>query len=104
MCINMSCEMRHAYVVGQINVKNETLWTEYRSKVSATLAPWNAELVFRGNQVRALSGECPHADIVVIRFPSLANADGWHNSAAYQALIPLRMAAAEVDLISFAAT
>ena len=99
----MSCEMSHAYVVGQINVKNETLWTEYRSKVPATLAPWNAEPVFRGNQVRALSGECPHADIVVIRFASLADADGWHNSAAYQALISLRTEAADVVLTTYEA-
>jgi uncharacterized protein (DUF1330 family) len=37
--------MSRAYVVGQITVKNESLWTEYCSKVPATLAPWNAELV-----------------------------------------------------------
>ena len=78
--------MPHAYIVGQMTVKNETKWTEYRSQVLATLTPFGGELVFRGNQVRALSGECPHADIVVIRFPSLVDADSWHNSAAYQAL------------------
>jgi uncharacterized protein (DUF1330 family) len=95
--------MNQAYVVGQITVKNEALWAEYRSKVPGTLAPWNAELVFRGQQVRALSGECPHADIVVIRFASLADADGWHNSAAYQALIPLRQNAADVVLTTYEA-
>ena len=95
--------MNYAYVVGQITVKNEASWDEYRSKVPATLVPWNAELVFRGNQVRALSGECPHADIVVIRFASLADADGWHNSVAYQALIPLRKEAADVVLTTYEA-
>jgi uncharacterized protein (DUF1330 family) len=95
--------MSHAYVVGQITVKNEALWAEYRSKVPGTLAPWNAELVFRGRQVRALSGECPHADIVVIRFTSLADADDWHNSVAYQALIPLRQDAADVVLTTYEA-
>lgn len=94
---------RHAYVVGHITVKNEAKWAQYRSQVSATLAPWNAELVFRGKQVRALSGECPHADMVLIRFPSLAEADGWFHSAAYQALIPVREAAAEVVLTTYEA-
>ena len=95
--------MSNAYVVGQITAKNEALWSEYRSKVPATLAPWRAELVFRGRQVRALSGECPQADIVVIRFASLADAEGWHQSAAYQALIPLRQEAAEVVLTIYEA-
>lgn len=95
--------MRHAYVVGRMTVKNETKWAEYRGQVLATLTPWFGELVFRGNQVRALTGECPHADIVVIRFPSLAEADGWYNSAAYQALIPLRSEAADVVLTTYEA-
>ena len=95
--------MSNAYVVGQITVKDETLWAEYRSKVPVTLAPWNAELVFRGQQARALSGECPHADIVVIRFASLADADGWYKSEAYQALIPLRQEAAMMILTTYEA-
>ena len=95
--------MSQAYVVGQMTVKNETKWAEYRGQVLATLMPFGGELVFRGNQVRALSGECLHADIVVIRFASLADADGWHNSAAYQALIPLRQEAADVVLTTYKA-
>jgi uncharacterized protein (DUF1330 family) len=95
--------MPHAYIVGQMTVKNETKWTEYRSQVLATLTPFGGELVFRGNQVRALSGECPHADIVVIRFPSLVDADSWHNSAAYQALLPIRQEAADVVLTTYEA-
>jgi uncharacterized protein (DUF1330 family) len=87
-----------------MTVKSPTHWAEYRGQVLATLTPWRGELVFRGNQVKALSGECPHADIVVIRFPSLADADGWHNSAAYQALIPLRQAAADVVLTTYEAS
>jgi uncharacterized protein (DUF1330 family) len=39
--------------------------------------------------------------MVVIRFPSLEAADGWHQSAAYQALIPLRNQAADVVLITY---
>ena len=71
--------------------------------VPATLAPWGAELVFRGRQVAVLSGENPHADIVVIRFPDTAAVDAWFGSPAYQALIPLRQQAAAVVLLSYQA-
>lgn len=93
--------MTHAYVVGQITVKDPIKWVAYRDQVPGTLRPWSAELVFRGQQRAALSGVNPHADIVVIRFPSLAAADGWFMSEAYQALIPLREQAAEVLLTSY---
>ena len=88
--------MSTAYFVGQITVKNEHKWDQYRDRVPATLAPWHAELMFRGQQPHVQSDGCQHLHIVVIRFPSLAHAEGWHHSDAYQALVPLRLEAAEV--------
>jgi uncharacterized protein (DUF1330 family) len=88
--------MSEAYFVGQVTVKNEGKWREYRSKVPETLTPWGAELVFRGKQTHILPGGSSHPHIVVIRFTSLADAQGWHNSDAYQALVPLRLKAADV--------
>lgn len=93
--------MSNAYIVGHITVKNPEKWAEYRSQVPGTLAPWGAELVFRGNLVAVLAGENPHADIVVIRFPDIAAVNGWHSSPAYQALLPLRAEAADMVLLSY---
>ncbi|MDB5881295.1 MAG: hypothetical protein JWP43_1173 [Ramlibacter sp.] len=95
--------MSHAYVVGQVTVKNPAKWDEYRGRVPQTLAPWGAELVFRGKQVAALAGENPHPDIVVIRFPDATAADNWFKSPAYQSLIPLREQAADVLLTAYQA-
>jgi len=96
--------MTMAYVIGHITVKDATKWAEYRARVPATLAPWQAELLFRGERIAVLGGEHRHRDTVVIRFPSAEAVDGWFQSDAYQALIPLRLAAADIDLISFAET
>jgi uncharacterized protein (DUF1330 family) len=93
--------MSHAYLVGQITIKRPEKWAEYTRQVPDTLAPWGAELVFRGKQVAVLSGENTHSDIVVIRFPDMAALNKWFSSAAYQSLIPLRAQAAEVDLLSY---
>jgi uncharacterized protein (DUF1330 family) len=95
------CAMNNAYVVGHLKVKNVDKWAEYRSQVPATLAPWGAELVFRGNQVAALAGENLHPNIVVIRFPDIEAVNGWYSSPAYQSLIPLRQLAAEMELITY---
>ena len=95
--------MSKAYVVGQVTVKNPDKWSEYRSKVPETFGPWGVEPVFRGTQFAALAGSCPHADIVVLRFPSAAAVEGWFASPAYQALIALRDEAADVVLTAYAA-
>ena len=93
--------MSHAYVVGQITVKDADKWAEYRSRVPETLVPWGAEVVFRGKQFAAFSGSCPHPDIVVIRFPEAAAVAGWYASPAYQAIIPLRQQAADMVLLGY---
>ena len=92
-----------AYVVGHITVKNAAQWQQYQASVPATLAPWGAELVFRGQRAAVFSGAMPHADIVVIRFVDEATAEKWFRSDAYQALLPLRAQAADVVLTSYRA-
>ena len=91
-----------ACVIGHITVRDEDKWAQYRAQVPATLAPWGAELLFRGKVDAVLAGEHAHTDTVVIRFPDVATVDAWYASPAYQALIPLRRQAADLVLISFA--
>jgi uncharacterized protein (DUF1330 family) len=93
-----------AYVIGHITVKDPKKWAEYRSKVPATLAPWGAELVLRGIRVNVLAGKHVHTDVVVIRFPNTDSAVKWYSSQAYQALIPIRTQAADMDLVIYEST
>jgi uncharacterized protein (DUF1330 family) len=92
-----------AYVIGNISIKDPAKWARYRSQLPATLTPWGAELVLWGKQATVLSGQYAHTDTVVLRFPDRESAVEWHESAAYQALVPLRNEAADVDLVSYQA-
>jgi hypothetical protein len=65
------------------------------------MAPFGAELSFRGKLAQVFSGTHAHTDVVVASFPDRAALEAWHASPAYQALIPLRTAAADVDLMSY---
>ena len=96
-------EKKPACVIGHISVKDPLKWADYCSRIPATVAPWNAEVIFRGKHATVLGGTHHRNETVVLRFPDLAAAHGWFHSDAYQALIPLREQAAEVDLISFEA-
>lgn len=93
--------MANAYIIGHITVKDEKKWLEYRSLLPATLGPWGVELIFRGKLSSVLSGDHRHTDTVVIRFPDLQALNDWHSSPQYQAIIPIRQEAADVDLIAY---
>lgn len=61
----------------------------YMREIDATLAPFGGEFVIHGGALTAVEGEW-HGDLVMIRFPDRAAADGWYASPAYQAILPLR--------------
>jgi uncharacterized protein (DUF1330 family) len=93
--------MQASYVVGNVTVKNEVKWAEYRSKVVKTLRPWGGEIIFRGQKLTNLSGKDKHTHNVIIQFVNQQALDGWYQSDAYQALIPIRELAADMDLMSY---
>lgn len=93
--------MSKAWLIGHITVKDAAKWAEYRARVPATLAPFGAELAFRGTLARVLAGTHGHTDVVVAGFPDRAALEAWHASPAYQALIPLRTEAADLELLSY---
>ncbi len=90
-----------AYVIGQIAIKDPQNWETYRSRVPDTLAPWHAEVVFRGKPFAVFSGTSGHTDVVVIRFPDPEAVRQWFASPVYQTLIPLREQAADVTLVGY---
>ena len=97
----MDDSARPAYVVGHITVRDVQKWAQYRGQVPGTLPEWGGTLVLRGERRAVLGGEHRHRDVVVLQFPSLESAQGWHDSPAYRALLPLRHEAADVDLVLF---
>lgn len=90
-----------AYLVGHIRVRDPVRWKEYVAGVPGTLAPFGGQVVFRGRRTSVLAGEHGHELVVVLRFPDRSILESWHRSPAYQALVPIRDAAADVILVSY---
>lgn len=90
-----------AYLVGQITVQDEKLWQEYVAGVAESIAPFDANVVFRGKLARVLAGSNDRELVVVIEFSDIATLDNWFNSPKYQSLIPLRDKAADVVITSY---
>jgi uncharacterized protein (DUF1330 family) len=89
------------FVVGQIKVRDPTRWQDYLSRVGATITQYGGEIQFRGGLSRIFAGTPPGDKVVVIKFADQADADRWHDSPDYQALLAIRDAAASVTLVSF---
>jgi uncharacterized protein (DUF1330 family) len=100
-CPQLKEEKMPAYLIGHIAVKDPTQWQTYVAGVKESLAPFKAEIVFRGECNSVLAGRHPYQQAVVIRFVDQEELQGWFHSPSYQALIPIRDRAAEVVIVSF---
>jgi uncharacterized protein (DUF1330 family) len=89
-----------AYVIVDVEVTDPEAYREYTRQVPATLEPYAGRFVVRGGPCETLEGVWAPQRIVVILFPSVERAKAWHASAAYQAILPLRLANARTNFLT----
>jgi uncharacterized protein (DUF1330 family) len=79
-----------AYVVNEITVTNAAKYKVYAQRVPSTLAPFGGTFIVRGGNPVILSGGSIAPRVVVLEFPSRAQALAWHDSAAYRKILAIR--------------
>lgn len=63
---------------------------EYLQRIDATLAPFEGRFLVHGDEPDVLEGDFP-GHLIVIGFPTRAQAEGWYASSAYREILPLRL-------------
>lgn len=71
---------------------------EYMHRIEATFEPFGGAWLVHGATPTVLEGRFD-ADLVVIGFPDVAAANDWYRSPAYAAILPLRTAHADADVV-----
>src|SRR5687767_8803847 len=84
-----------AYFVFHNRVLDDEKMQEYIPKAIETMAPYHPELLAIDEGCHVVEGSTNFPRMVVIRFASREDALAWYNSPAYQAVLPLRLAATE---------
>jgi uncharacterized protein (DUF1330 family) len=88
-----------AFVIAAETIKDDSMFSEYRKAVPATLQAFGGRFVVRGGDLKSLEGEWPHQRLVIIEFPSREAAEAWYRSPAYQKIIGLRHGSSAGNLI-----
>ncbi len=86
------------YVIGQINIKNQDKWQEYKNQVADTLIPYGGKVLFRGSQIDSFVGVTEYPDVVAIEFGTADIAKQWYQSKEYQSLVEVREKGADIIL------
>jgi uncharacterized protein (DUF1330 family) len=81
------------------NVDDWEGYDQYRSQVMPTLDAFGAKFLVRGGAFTTVEGEMPFERIAVLEFPSRDAAEAWYRSDAYQAVLPIRLAATRCQFV-----
>ena len=88
-----------AYVIADVTVTDPPAMEEYRKHVPATLAKYGGRFLVRGGAHQTVEGDWKPARLVVIEFPSLADAQRWYDSEEYRGPKALRMRAGRTNVL-----
>lgn len=90
-----------AFFVATATIKNPEKVQDYARKAAETFAAYGGEFVVRGKLSTALVGPADHQAVAVVKFPSMDALTAWYASPEYQAIVPLRIEAADMNIVSY---
>lgn len=89
-----------AYIVANVEVSDRVAYEEYRQQVPAVIAAHGGRFLARGGAAEVLEGETLAHRMVILEFPSMAQAQAFYHSPEYQRLVAIRQRASRASLLA----
>jgi len=89
-----------AYIHGNIEVTDPTLYETYRRDVPAVLAAHGGRFLVRGGAMTVLEGDVAPTRQVILEFPDMAHLKAFYTSPEYQRLVAIRQRASTGTLVA----
>lgn len=88
-----------AYIIVDLTVTDQPAMDEYRKRVPATVAQYGGRFLVRGGAHETVEGDWKPNRVVVLEFPSLAQAKRWYDSEEYREPKAMRLRAGRANMI-----
>jgi uncharacterized protein (DUF1330 family) len=89
-----------AYVIVDLNVKDDAALASYRRAVPATVEKYGGRFIVRAGACEVLEGDWTPKRMVVLEFPSMDALKRWYRSDDYKPLLAERQRYSTADLIA----
>jgi uncharacterized protein (DUF1330 family) len=86
------------YIIANIDIHDSEMFARYRDAVAPLIAQFGGRYLIRGADIAHAEGKLPFKRLVVLEFPSVAEAKRFYNSAEYAPVLKLRLDSATSDL------
>ena len=88
-----------AYVINDMEVTDPQLLDEYKKLSPATVIQYGGRFLARGGKTEVLEGDWSPKRVVILEFPSLAQAKAWVNSPEYAPAKRVRQQASKSNIV-----
>jgi uncharacterized protein (DUF1330 family) len=89
-----------AYAIGRLEMRDPSWAQEYGPKTAALVQKYGGKYLVRGGAMERLEGAGSLPSVmVVLEFPSMAQAKAWYNDPDYAPLIKLRQTGSSLDFV-----
>ena len=89
-----------AYAIGRLTMRDPSWRAEYGPKTAELVAKHGGRYLAVGGAMERLEGQgALPSGIVILEFPSMAQAKAWYNDPAYAPLIKLRQSGSDLDFV-----
>ena len=88
-----------AYVINDMEVTDPPLLEEYKKLSPATVAQYGGRFLARGGTMEVVEGDWKPKRLVILEFPSLAQAKAWVDSPEYAPARRIRQRASRSNIV-----
>jgi uncharacterized protein (DUF1330 family) len=88
-----------AYVINDMEVTDSQLLDEYKKLSPATVVQYGGRFLARGGQTETVEGSWSPKRLVILEFPTFAQAKAWVNSPEYAPAKRMRQQASRSNIV-----
>ncbi len=91
--------MSSAYIIADVNVTDPQQYEQYKKLSTLAMKAGGAQVCVRGGAVQVLEGDWSPSRLVMLKFPSTAQAQAFYDSPEYLAARDARQGAAVMHML-----
>lgn len=80
-----------AYFIFDVVIHDEAALKPYLDNVAASYKAFGGKRIVMGGECQTIEGNAPAGHLVILQFDNIEQAQAWHDSPAYQAILPFRL-------------
>lgn len=88
-----------AYIIVEVNIHDPETYEEYKKLTPASVAAYGGKFVVRGGATTSLEGNWEPGRIVILEFPTSAQAKQWWESPEYAPAKALRQRSSTTKML-----